>query len=294
MTVMVTGASGPIGHALIPLLVRNDEVRAAVRRPDAAEPLRSLGAKVTVGRTDDADALAEVLRGVYSLIHLVGGPNHPAADSVMDANHGSVIRSLDAAKIAGVHRFVLVSVPGASPDADDVFLRAKGLAEEAVIHSGLEHAVIRPTHVCGLGSFWLAATFSGATATPPFVLGSGDQAIAPVAVEDVAAILAAADDRHGELAGWWALEGPDVVLADDLVPILVGEDAPQPVHLHGEGAQARLSELLGRAVSAEMVARLEAPSRADAPDAAAVFGVSRTPLATALRRTLERAATGGG
>ena len=91
MTVMVTGASGPIGHALIPLLVRNDEVRAAVRRTDAAAPLRSLGAKVTIGRTDDVDALAEVLRGVYSLIHLVGGPNHLDADTVMDANHGSSV-----------------------------------------------------------------------------------------------------------------------------------------------------------------------------------------------------------
>jgi uncharacterized protein YbjT (DUF2867 family) len=294
MTVMVTGASGPIGHALIPLLVRNDEVRAAVRRTDAAEPLRSLGAKVTIGRTDDADALADVLRGVYSLIHLVGGPNHPDADSVMDANHGSVIRSLGAAKVAGVQRFVLVSVPGASPDAGDVFLRAKGLAEEAVIHSGLEHAVIRCTHVCGIGSFWLAATVAGATATSPFVPGSGDQALAPIAVEDVAATVAAADDRSGELAGTWALEGPDVVQADDLVPMLVGADAPQPVHLHGEGAQERLSRLLGIPVSAEMVARLEAPSRADAPDAAAVFGVSKTPLATALRRTLERAASGAG
>ena len=71
MTVLVSGASGPIGHALVPLLVRKDEVRAAVRHPDAAEPLRALGAKVTVGRLDDADALAEVLRRVYTVIHLV-------------------------------------------------------------------------------------------------------------------------------------------------------------------------------------------------------------------------------
>ena len=33
MTVMVTGASGPVGHALVPLLARKDEVRAAVRDP---------------------------------------------------------------------------------------------------------------------------------------------------------------------------------------------------------------------------------------------------------------------
>ena len=58
MTVMVTGASGPLGHALIPRLVARDEVRAAVRRPETAGALRAMGAKVTVGRLDDTDALA--------------------------------------------------------------------------------------------------------------------------------------------------------------------------------------------------------------------------------------------
>ena len=68
MTVMVTGASGPVGHALVPLLARRDEVRAAIRDPAAAEPLRALGAKVTLGRLDETDDLAEVLNGVFTLV----------------------------------------------------------------------------------------------------------------------------------------------------------------------------------------------------------------------------------
>ena len=75
MTVMVIGASGLIGRALVPLLVRKDEVRACVRRPEAAVPLRTMGAKVAVGGFDDADALAEILKRVYTVVHLVGGPN---------------------------------------------------------------------------------------------------------------------------------------------------------------------------------------------------------------------------
>ena len=74
MTVMVTGASGLIGRALVPLLVRNDEVRACVRRPETADALRAAGAKVAVGHFDDADALAEILKRVFTVIHLVGGP----------------------------------------------------------------------------------------------------------------------------------------------------------------------------------------------------------------------------
>ncbi|MFI5392927.1 MAG: SDR family oxidoreductase [Myxococcota bacterium] len=290
MTVMVTGASGPIGHALVPLLVRTDEVRAAVRRPDAAEPLRALGAKVAVGRLDDADELAEVLRRVYTVIHLVGGPSQPDADSLQDANHGSVLRALAAAKVADVRRFVLVSVPGASPDAPDAYRRARGLAEEAVINSGLDHAVIRSTHAYGLGGLWLSALVAGATASPPVVLGDPAAALAPVAVEDVAAVLAAADDREGDLEGTWALEGPDATTPTALIRLLAGETAPEPRRVAGDEARASLEPALGVSLSNDALTWLADPARADAPDAAAAFDVPRTPLLGGLRRALERAA----
>ncbi len=287
---MVTGASGPIGHALVPLLLRDDEVRAAVRSPHAAEALRGLGAKVTVGRLDDADALAEVLRYVYTVIHLVGGPNQPDEEALLDANHGSVVRALSAAKVAGVHRFVLISAPGASVDADDPYLRARGLAEEAVVTSGLDHAVIRSTHAYGAGSLWFATVVLGAGASPPQVVGDGSQPVAPVAVEDVASVLAAVDDRPGGLAGTWALEGPDVVTADGMETLLAGEASPRPDHVDGETARVAVEGLLGIPISPWTIARFAAPSRADAPPAADEFGISRTPLVAGVRGALERAA----
>ena len=194
MTVMVIGASGLIGRALVPLLVRKDEVRVCVRRPEAADPLRAMGAKVAVGRFDDADALAEILKRVYTVVHLVGGPNQADDDAVLAANHGSVVTALAASREAGVRRFVLVSATGAAVDASNRYLRAKGLAEEAVANSGLEHAIVRSTHAYGVGGLWLAATVAAATASPPFVVGDGSQPLAPVFAGDVAAVVAAADD----------------------------------------------------------------------------------------------------
>lgn len=285
MTVMVTGASGPIGHALVPLLCRKDEVRAAVRRPEAAEPLRALGAKVTVGRLDDADALAEVLGGVFTLVHLVGGVDHPDEAALWDANHGSVVRALQAAREAGVRRFLLVSVPGASIEAADPLLRAKGAAEEAVTTSGLQHAVVRSAPAIGTGSFWFAATVAGAMETPPLVWGPGDRSVAPVAVADLAVVLATMDDLDVDLAGTWALEGPDATTADGVVALLAGEEA-WPEHLDGEAARSRLSRLLDREVSPLVVAALTLPARGDARDVAAELGLARTPLAEAIRSSL--------
>ena len=291
MTVMVTGASGVIGRALIPLLVERDEVRACVRGEESAEGLRALGAKVAVGRLDDVDAFAEVLRRVYTVVHLVGGPNQSDDDAILAANHRSVVTALSAARHAGVARFVFVSVPGASVDASHPYLRAKGLGEEAVENSGLEYAVVRPTHVYGLGGLWFTAVVEGASATPPFVVGDGTQRVAPVIVDDIAAVLAAIDDRDAGIEGTWAIEGPDVVEAAELVALLAQDSTP-PVPLDPDEAAVRLTASFGRPVSPSAAAFFAMPSRADAPDAAAQFGVVRTALDEGMRRTLERAALG--
>jgi NADH dehydrogenase len=293
MTVMVTGASGLIGRALVPMLVRKDEVRACVRRPDAADPLRALGAKVAVGRLDDADALAEIMKRVYSVIHLVGGPNHPDDDAVFAANHGSVMTALAAAREAKVRRFILVSAAGAAIDASNPYLRAKGLAEEAVAQSGLDHAIVRSTHAYGLGGLWFAATVEGATATPPFTVGDGASSIAPVFADDLAAVLAEADDREGAVEGTWAIEGPDATSTSELVALLAPEAAAPPVARAPAEASIALGVALGVPFSRTAAELFALPSRADAPDAATVFGVRRTPLVEGLHATMERAAAVG-
>jgi uncharacterized protein YbjT (DUF2867 family) len=290
MTVMVIGASGLIGRALVPMLVRKDEVRACVRRPEAAAPLRALGAKVAVGPFDDVDALAEILKRVYSLIHLVGGPNQPDDDAVLSANHGSVVTALAASREAGVRRFVLVSATGASIEASNPYLRAKGLAEEAVANSGLEYAIVRSTHAYGAGGLWLAATVEGATTSPPFVIGAGSQQVAPVFADDVAAVLTAADDLDGRLEGTWGLEGPDVLAMAELVTTLAAPGADAPVALSPGEAAARLTGGLGIPVSQTAAEVFALPSRADAPDAAKMFGIERTALVDGLRATAQPAA----
>jgi uncharacterized protein YbjT (DUF2867 family) len=289
MTVMVTGASGMIGRALVPILVDRDEVRAVVRTASSAEPLRAMGAKVTVGRLDDADALAEVCWGVETLVHLAGGPGMPDDDALLEANHATTLRALEAAEAARIGRFIFVSVPGADPDSSDAFLRAKGLAEEAVAASEMEAAVLRCGHTYGLGSLWFSAVVEAALASPPFVIGAGG-ATAPVAVDDVARVLAGIDDRASSVSGTWGIEGPEPVEPDALYRSLVGHDAPAAEHPGTQELRSRLSGLLDLPLASSAVRHLRSPARADVPDAAAAFGVARTPLEPGLRGILERAA----
>jgi uncharacterized protein YbjT (DUF2867 family) len=291
MTVMVTGASGVLGHAVVGALLARDEVRATVRRPAAAESLRGLGAKVAVLDPHRSDELAEVLPRCHTLVHLIGGVRQPDAEALFWANHGSVEVALDAAREAGTKRFVLVSVPGADPEATHPFLRAKGMAEAAVAAAGIEHAIVRSTHAYGLGGLWFTALVQGATTTPPFVCGPGTQQVAPVLAGDVAALVAAIDDHPGPLSGTWSIEGPDVVSADQLVGLLRADDAA-PTHADGQAAAAVLTELLETPIDAVTASFFGMPSRSDGPAAAEAFGVRRTSLVDGLRATLAAAGAG--
>jgi len=286
---MVTGASGVVGRAVVKALLATDEVRATVRRPDAAEPLRGLGAKVTVRTGTRADELEEVLPRCHTLVHLVGGVAQPDPDALFFANHGSILVSIEAAKAAGTARIVFLSVPGADPEHTHPFLRAKGMAEVAVADSGLEYAILRCTHAYGLGGLWFTATVHGALATPPFVCGPGDQELAPVHADDVAAVVAAIDDRATPIAGTWGLEGPDVLTADALVSLL-RDDEVRPTHADGQAAAAALTTLLGAPVDAVTASFFGMPSRSDAPDAAGAFGVRRVGLIEGLRFTIAASA----
>jgi cytosine deaminase len=64
-------------------------------------------------------------------------------------DYGGAVKLIDAAKQAGISRYVIVSSMGADADAagDDtfaVYLRAKGRADDAVRASGLDYTVVRP------------------------------------------------------------------------------------------------------------------------------------------------------
>jgi hypothetical protein len=144
--------------------------------------------------------------------------------------------------------------------------------------------VLRCAHAYGLGGLWFTATVVAAEAG--FVVGGGEQRLAPLLADDVGRAVAAIDDRRDRVAGTWHLEGPDVLTADELHALLDGD--PEPEHLAPHEAARRLTTLLERPVTqatAELFAGGTPRPDAAAVDAARDLGLERTRLEDGLRRT---------
>lgn len=115
---LITGATGYLGSALVELAVRRGaDVRVAVRDAERARALLPAAVDVAVADLADADALAAAARGVDAVLHLAG-----AVGDTPEQNRRSNVDGtravLAAARAAGVRRFVHTSSSAAVMDAD--------------------------------------------------------------------------------------------------------------------------------------------------------------------------------
>jgi uncharacterized protein YbjT (DUF2867 family) len=194
--VVIAGGHGKIGLRLAALLAgRADVVTGLVRNPDHVPDLERVGATPVVLDMESAaaDELAAVLEGADAVVFAAGaGPGSGVArkDTV---DRAAAVLLADAARIAGVRRYLLVSSPGVdeppAPDRGEVwaaYIAAKKAAEEAIQAADhLDWTILRPgslTDDPGVGKVLLAP--------PPVPLGS-------VTRDDTAAVLVALLDSWG-------------------------------------------------------------------------------------------------
>jgi cytosine deaminase len=169
MRVAIAGGHGQIAMRLERVLAdRGDEPVALIRNPDHADDVRAAGGEPVVVDLEHAgdDEVAAAIEGADAVVFAAGaGPGSGSArKDTMD--YGGAVKLIEAAKRNGIARYAIVSSMGADAGAagDDtfqVYLRAKGRADDALRESGLDWTVIRPgglTNDAGTGRVNLAAS----------------------------------------------------------------------------------------------------------------------------------------
>jgi NADH dehydrogenase len=161
----------------------------------------------------DAASLRIAVQGCDTVVHLVairqGSEEQFRRIMVEGTKH-----LLAAAKEAAVKRFVHMSALGTSEETKDLvpYYRAKWEQELAVASSGIEYVIFRPSFIFGrdggiLPTFKRLAKLSPVTP----IIGSGQQRIQPIWVDDVAAYFARGVDEPAAANRTFELGGPDVV-----------------------------------------------------------------------------------
>ncbi|MGG7466221.1 SDR family oxidoreductase [Plantibacter sp. YIM 135347] len=170
--VVIAGGHGTIAQHLQRLLVEaGHEAVGIIRNPDHVADLVEIGSSPVVLDLESisAEQLAIELRGADAVVFAAGaGPNSTAERKLTVDRDGAILLA-DAAELAGVPRYVLVSAMSADdfdPDSDDIFqvyLRAKAEADANVRARGIDWTIVRPgglTNDPGTGLVEAAETLS--------------------------------------------------------------------------------------------------------------------------------------
>ncbi len=215
---LLTGATGPIGSALLPRLLAEDiDARCLVRDP------RRLGSErvrvqIALGDLADPPSFRNALRGVDTVVHLAAAIRDQPHAAIEELNGIATWRLVRAAEHAGASRFVFFSALGASSHHRARFFRAKSLAERAVRESSLAATIFAPSVVYAPGDRWLTRLERLAPLPLTPVSGDGRALYQPIWAQDVAAcVLAALRDGDGQTRERYELAGPETLSHDEIV-----------------------------------------------------------------------------
>src|ERR687894_2251412 len=290
--ILVVGATGVVGGMITSrLLERGDEVRILVRtnspseqlaregRATSAEELIAAGASPAYGDMRDRASLDAALEGVRAVVSTANSAARGGDDNLQTVDLEGNRNLIEAARDAGVGRFVFISALGAAVESPVPFLQAKGQSEATLLESGMEYAILAPNPYMEV---WVAVVVGmpALQGRPVVLVEEGRRRHSFVSNRDVAAFAAAAVDhpaarnRHILIGGPEALSWRDVlatyerVLGRQLLVefVAVGETVPLP---------DLMPDLLAAMETYDSVIKMEKVSR--------TFDVTLTKLETFVR-----------
>ncbi|GAA4545465.1 SDR family oxidoreductase [Amycolatopsis samaneae] len=226
-TVLVTGATGTVGSALVPaLLERGVAVRAMTRDAGRVIP----GAETVVADLKDPESVTAALKGVDAAFL-----NSPSAEDAA----ATQIRFADLARDAGVRELVVLSQYAARADSPVRFLRWHAEVEAHVRGLGIEYTVLRP-------NLYLQAllAFGGTIAQGWFAAPVGDAAVSVIDTRDIAESAAAVLTGTGHHGRTYTLTGPRAVTHHQIARA-IGAATGREVAFHDVSAEQFSAALKG-------------------------------------------------
>jgi uncharacterized protein YbjT (DUF2867 family) len=165
---LLTGATGLIGSAVLARLVREGHEVVAVTRPGSAR--RELGATRWLGL--DIAGAGRVgdwlphLSGIDAVVNCAGVLQDGPRDSTKAVHVEGAAALFAACEQAGVRRVIHVSALGVDRGAATAFARTKLAGDQALMARNLDWVILRPSVVVGRAAYGGSALLRGLAALP--------------------------------------------------------------------------------------------------------------------------------
>lgn len=218
---LLTGATGTIGLPLLRrLTAAGVPVRCLVRDPRRLGSQR-VRVQIALGDLADPFSFRHALRGVQTVVHLAAPIRDQPGGSIEELGGVAAWRLVRAAELAGVERFVFFSTLGASPRSPARLMRAKALAEKALLESSLPVTVFAPSMVYSPSDHFITLLERMSLLPVMPIVGSGGAPFQPIWAEDVAdcvvAVLPGGPMAARSIGGRFELAGPETLTYHEIV-----------------------------------------------------------------------------
>ncbi|MEC0572708.1 SDR family oxidoreductase [Bacillus inaquosorum] len=152
MKVFLIGANGQIGQRLVSLFQDNPDhsVRAMVRKEEQKASIEASGAEAVLANLEGSpEEIAAAARGCDAIIFTAGSGGSTGYDKTLLVDLDGAAKAMEAADIAGIKRFILVSALQAHNrdnwnESLKPYYVAKHYADKILESSGLTYTIIRP------------------------------------------------------------------------------------------------------------------------------------------------------
>ncbi|HST78816.1 MAG TPA: complex I NDUFA9 subunit family protein, partial [Verrucomicrobiae bacterium] len=194
MKVFLTGATGFVGRNMRKRLVDDGHgVRALLRglpgkKARLVQGFRHEGDFAYVhGNVVSGAGLEQGMQGCDAVVHLVGIIAEKGSNTFEAVHHIGTQNVVEAAKRAGIRRFVHMSALGVRADGVAEYQRSKRRGEEEVRGSGIPYCILRPSLIFGPGDGFVTQMMDMMKQSPFIrpVPGDGSPKFRPISVEDV-------------------------------------------------------------------------------------------------------------